>query len=183
MLLSRGPSRTCQGLRGEGAVVGVPVSAPFGPQLGQQPDQLIPLVRGQALRLAAVPRGLSCPSVPAPIPSSRAISATGLRVSRTIRTAPALNSGSYLRRISDNNTELRVVVGQIWYTSATPHKQDIYLEPVFFLGSYDEWKSHNLVSHRLSLLSVGCLIQYENVVWVQIAPGVRELIATNQQID
>lgn len=24
---------------------------------------------------------------------------------------------------------------------------------------------------------------YENVVWVQIAPGVRELIATNQQID
>ena len=41
------------------------------------------------------------PRVPAPIPRSRAISTTGLRVSRTIRTAPALNSGSYLRRVCD----------------------------------------------------------------------------------
>ena len=41
------------------------------------------------------------PRVPAPIPRSRAISTTGLRVSRTIRTAPALNSESYLRRVCD----------------------------------------------------------------------------------
>ena len=36
------------------------------------------------------------PRVPAPIPRSRAISTTGLRVSRTIRTAPALNSEAQL---------------------------------------------------------------------------------------
>lgn len=83
----------------------------------------------------------------------------------------------------DNNTELRIVVGQIWYASAAPHKQDIYLEPVFFLGSYDEWKSHSSVSHSLSLLGVGCLIQHKNVVWIQIDPGVRELIAIRQQIE
>ena len=82
---------------------------------------------------------------------------------------------------TDNDIELRVVVGQIWYTSAAPHRQDIYLEPVFFLGSYEEWESHNSVSHQLPLLGVGCLIQYENVIWVKFAPGVRELIAINHQ--
>lgn len=82
---------------------------------------------------------------------------------------------------TDKDTELRVVVGQIWYASAAPHKQDIYLEPVFFLGSYDDWESHNSVSDQLSLLDAGFLIQYENVVWVKFAPGVKELIAIDQQ--
>ena len=79
----------------------------------------------------------------------------------------------------NNNTELRVVVGQIWYTSAAPHKQDIYIDPVFFLGSYSEWTLHSSVSNQLSLQGFGCLIQHENVVWVQIYPGVRKLIAAN----
>ena len=58
------------------------------------------------LRPSASPRSMRSlrtqfPRVPAPIPRSRAISTTGLRVFRTIRTAPALNSGSYLRRVCD----------------------------------------------------------------------------------
>ena len=65
--------------------------------------------RSSVLRPSASPRSLrnQLPSVPAPIPNSRAISATGLRISRTIRTAPALNSGLYWRRISDMAPPLR----------------------------------------------------------------------------
>jgi hypothetical protein len=44
------------------------------------------------------------PSVPSWIPRSRAICAIGLPVSRTIRTAPSRNSGSYFRRVSGITT-------------------------------------------------------------------------------
>ena len=62
--------------------------------------------RSSELKPSASPRSIRSlrtqfPRVPAPIPRSRAISTTGLRVSRTIRTAPALNSESNLRRVCD----------------------------------------------------------------------------------
>ena len=72
-------------------------------------SKLVGLVKPWALRRRTWSRlmpSILClrtqfPRVPAPIPRSRAISTTGLHVSRTIRTAPALNSGSNLRRVCD----------------------------------------------------------------------------------
>ena len=67
-----------------------------------QPRPLSAFVLGESLCLS--PRSIlslrtQVPRTPAPIPRSRATQAIGLRVSRTICTAPARNSGAYLRRI------------------------------------------------------------------------------------
>ena len=78
--------------------------------------------RSSELRPSASPRSmrsLRTPRVPAPIPRSRAISTTGLRVSRTIRTAPALNSGSYLRRIAPLIDDVSTIRGDTHHRPAT----------------------------------------------------------------
>ena len=71
-----------------------------------------------------------------------------------------------------NNSEPYVVLGYVGYAPSGPDNKDIYLDTVYFFGTYNEWIESVESDNDYTLMKHGFLINYEQVVYIQIDPRV-----------
>ena len=71
-----------------------------------------------------------------------------------------------------NSSELYVVLGYVGYAPSGPNNQDIYLDTVYFLGTYKAWREFVEHNKNYTLMKSGFLINYEQVVYIQVDPSV-----------
>ena len=69
-------------------------------------------------------------------------------------------------------SELYVVLGFVGYAPSGPNTKDIYLDFVYFLGTHKEWKEFTEQNKEYTLMRYGFLINYEQVVYIQVDPSV-----------
>ena len=58
-----------------------------------------------------------------------------------------------------------LVIGHLLHASSTPYPQDIYLNPIYFLGPEEEISRKNVI---LDKQDEGCLISYMDVIYTRI---------------